>query len=312
MRIWKALRIVVGVLLVIAGIGCFLYPNIRDRRTQGEVDKIVKTFDTLKHTESVAGEDKSETSDIEKTDSVTKVFPELYAKLQDYNTHLTTSEQAIEDAWDGANGDFSIDISEIGSDSIGYIEIPDMKVRLPLYLGTTDDHLAKGAAVVSGTSMPIGGEDSNCVIAAHRGWRGSAFFQFIDRMQAGSKVYITTPWETLTYTTVGVDIVDPSDTDSIAIQQGKDMVTLISCHPYVLGGGPERYLVYCERYEESSGDTFTDEETKTLPQIELPESSDTDDDLLDLEVKLRTILPAVTLVLCGLIIFVRSVRNRKK
>ena len=175
MRIWKALRLIIGVLLVIAGVGCFLYPNVRDWRTQGEVDKIVATFDTLKYTESVAGEDQPETSD-EKTDSVSPIFPELYAKLQDYNQNLTTSEQAIEDAWDGANGNFSIDISEIGSDAIGYIEIPDMKVRLPLYLGTTDDHLAKGAAVVSGTSIPIGGEDTNCVVAAHRGWRGSAYF----------------------------------------------------------------------------------------------------------------------------------------
>ena len=131
-------------------------------------------------------------------------------------------------------------------------------------------------------------------------------------MQAGSKVYITTPWETLTYTTVGADIIDPYDTESIAIQQGKDMVTLISCHPYVLGGGPERYLVYCERYEEPSGDADVSTDEEPLPQIELPESSDTDDNLLELEVRLRTILPAVTLVLCGLIIFVRSVRNRKK
>ena len=110
-------------------------------------------------------------------------------------------------------------------------------------------NLSKGAAVLSQTSMPVGGDSTNCVIAGHRGYQGSAYFQYIDRMSEGSKIYITNPWETLTYQVTGIKIVQPTDSSDVLIQPGKDMVTLVSCHPYVIGGGPERYLVFAERVD---------------------------------------------------------------
>lgn len=222
----REIRILFGVLLFCAGSICFLYPNLREWKTQREVDHIIESFEK----NSSAFDDESEenaqvVSESEEAVSETiteqkeayTAFSELYAEMQEYNQSLINSGQIVTDAWSYQQS--PVNLSSLNSDTVGYIEIPDMKVRLPLYLGASSDNLAKGAAVLSRTSMPIGGESTNCVIAGHRGWRGSAYFQYIERMKAGSLVYVTNPWETLTYQVTGVEVVNPSDVDAVMIQE---------------------------------------------------------------------------------------------
>ena len=153
--------------------------------------------------------------------------------MDKYNKNLAQNGQSISDAWSYEQQPMDLENLNIDSDNpiIGYIEIPDMKIRLPLMLGASSKKLEKGAAVLSQTSMPIGGENTNCVIAGHRGWEGSAYFQCIENMKVGSKVYITNPWETLVYECTSIKVIYPDDVSSILIQPGKDMVTLFSCHP---------------------------------------------------------------------------------
>lgn len=127
----------------------------------------------------------------------------------------------------------------------GYISIPAMDVELPLYLGSTEENMAKGAVVLGGTSLPIGGSNTNSVIAGHRGYRGAPYFRDIELLQVGDSVYVTNPWETLTYTVSGITVIDPYDFAATAIQPEKDMITLYTCHPY-RSHGKCRYLVYCE------------------------------------------------------------------
>lgn len=86
------------------------------------------------------------------------------------------------------------------------------------------------------------------VIAGHRGWRGADYFRHIDRLQMGDTVTLTNLWETLTYTVADIRIIQPHEVDKIKIQQGRDLLTLLTCHPYA-SGGRERYVVYCERTE---------------------------------------------------------------
>ena len=115
--------------------------------------------------------------------------------------------------------------------------------------------MAAGAAHLSQTSLPIGGNNTNCVIAGHRGWRGASYFRYVTDLQPGDKVYITNLWETLAYTVTETKIIKPNEIEKILIQPGRDMVTLLTCHPYA-SGGKQRYVVYCERYvEESDGQT---------------------------------------------------------
>ena len=121
-----------------------------------------------------------------------------------------------------------------------------MELTMPVYLGASDGHLAAGATVLGNTSAPIGGVNTNCVIAGHRGWHGSDYFRHIDRLQAGDMVTITNLWETLTYAVVDMKIIQPDQVDKIKIQPGRDLLTLITCHPYA-SGGRQRLVVYCER-----------------------------------------------------------------
>lgn len=325
----KVFRIILGILLIGGGACLFLYPNVRDWRTQANVDAIESEFQEYQEGD-VSGpsgaeeqlqpqelQERKQSGDVVNTGVNTSVYPELYQEFQTYNQDLIENGQVIMDAWSYESGYDQYE--ELTDGELGYIEIPDMKVRLPLYVGSTSNHLAAGAAIVNGTSMPIGGESTNCAIAAHRGWRGSAYFQHVEDMKVGSKVYITTPWETLTYQAVATEIVTPSDVDSVMIQPGRDMVTLVTCHPYQLGGGPYRYLVYCVRTTgEESKEMIPELEGKQMGETLVPKQSEEiqisaeQDELLIWEQRLRTWLPAGTLVLCGVILFVRTFTGRKK
>lgn len=316
----RVLKILISTILILVGVGVFLYPNFREWNTNREVNQIVKQFEKDFKTDESQSDKKpdSESSDTsessESSDSTPTKFTELYQELQDYNKNLVANGQQLTDAWSYQQAPISLDHMPSKDATIGYIDIPDMKVKLPLLLGASKDNLSKGAAVLSQTSMPIGGADTNCVIAAHRGWRGSAYFQRIENMKVGSKVYVTNPWETLVYEVTSTKVVNPDDVDVIKLQPGKDMVTLISCHPYVLGGGPYRYIVYCERVgteekrenvkmENPAIDDSIDDSVQ-IPQDEL----DASDKLLYWEQYLRIGLPVVTILLSILIIVV----NRRK
>lgn len=129
-----------------------------------------------------------------------------------------------------------------------------MDVLLPLYLRASAENLAAGAAVLSQTSLPIGGISSNCVIAGHRGYAGMAYFREIESLKEGSLIYIVNPWETLVYQVTETRVIDPSDIAAVLIQEGRDLVTLITCHPY-LSNGLYRYVVYCERTDGSTDES---------------------------------------------------------
>lgn len=350
LRIGTCVRITIGVLFILGGICYFLYPNFCEWKTQKEVNAIIEEFHENRDNiieDATAGISDSEASESEESEnkshvSVEKelsseelkeelkktVLPELYTALEQYNQNLINSGQQILDAWSYEQSPVDIRLLNDGSAVIGYLEIPDMKVKLPLYLGASSDNLSQGAAVMSQTSMPIGGNNTNCVIAGHRGYRGSAFFQYIDKAQVGSKVYITNPWETLTYQVVGTKIVHPNQVDDIMIQQGKDMVTLVSCHPYQVGGGPERYLVFCERIateqtvenpstevDESESESSSDVvESTTSGETDVQTSTSVDtNELQEWESCLRIFAPMIVIFISCIILFIRcSKKSRRK
>lgn len=99
--------------------------------------------------------------------------------------------------------------------------------------------------MLSQTSMPTGGENTNCVIAGHRGWRGIPMFQNIEALQEGDIIWITNLWERLAYRVVRTTVITPDDIGAVRIVNGQDMLTLITCHPYTKNY--QRYVVYCVR-----------------------------------------------------------------
>ena len=123
------------------------------------------------------------------------------------------------------------------------------KDYLSLYLGATADHLSLGAAHLSQTSLPVGGTNTNCVIAGHRGWHNGKYFHDIVSLKKDDEVQITNMWETLRYRVVETKAIESYDVEKIKIQPDRDMITLLTCY-YTGGNHKMRFAVYCERVNE--------------------------------------------------------------
>ena len=174
-------------------------------------------------------------------------YPELLAALQEYNRQLYAEKQSgLVDLAACQAPAADLTAYGIADEIFGVLEIPAMDLTMPIYLGASDEHLAAGAAVLGQTSVPIGRDSTNCVIAGHRGWQGADYFRHIDFLQVGDEVTVTNLWEKLTYTVTEISIIQPHEVDKIKIQPGRDLLTLLTCHPYA-SGGRQRYVVYCER-----------------------------------------------------------------
>lgn len=237
----KVKRLWVGGILIFIGLGIYFYPDVRNWKIREEVNQMKENIEDHRsrfEKDKVISQNNKETED-----------DVLYWEMKKYNEHLVSDGQKLVDAWSYEKTPAELKTFGNMNQVIGYIEIPDMKVQLPLLVGASEENLAKGAGILSETSMPIGGKDTNCVVAGHRGWKGSPYFQYIENMDYGSMVYIHTLWEKRAYKAVDFKIVDSFDVESVLIQKGKDMITLMSCHPYGVTGSKNRYLVYCEYVE---------------------------------------------------------------
>lgn len=263
--------------LILMSVGLFVFfkPNIEEAFLNQQTSSIVERIDQLQKEDEVLLEPEITPESSESPAPCTMEKSELYLRMYNYNQELffTSQELLINEHGYETVPD---SLSDLDIDELGYISIPKMDVKLGLYLGATDKNMAAGATVLSQTSLPIGGENTNCVIAGHRGYRGIPYFREIEKLEAGDRVYITNVWETLTYEVESIDIISPTDSNKILIQEGKDMVTLLTCHPY-RSHGKYRYLVYCVRVpdETPAEDTMPiEDKEETRPPHEYVISQD--------------------------------------
>ena len=130
------------------------------------------------------------------------------------------------------------------TDLLGYITIPRIEVKLPVYNGASEKNLRKGAAVLAYTSLPLGGFNENCVIAGHTRYEGIHMFKRLTELEVGDEIIITNFWGVLTYKVVETKVVEPLIGEEVYIHPGKTMITLSTCHPYP--DNYQRYLVMAE------------------------------------------------------------------
>ena len=130
-------------------------------------------------------------------------------------------------------------------DVLGYIEIPSINIKLPIYYGTSVDILKKGVGVLEGTSLPIGGENTHSVLSAHTGLANQKLFTDIDKLKDGDVFYLHILKKNLAYKVNQIKVVHPDEIDELKISDDKDYVTLLTCYPY--GINTERLLVRGER-----------------------------------------------------------------
>ena len=237
---------ILGIILIGIGTFVFLSPVFSSYKQQKNADQEIEAF--------------------EKEKKIPKEKDPLYQEAVSYNQKIYKNGQSgLKDAWSYRTSPIRL---KDGKKRFGYIKIKKMDVKLPLYLGATLENMRKGAAIMGETSMPLGTKNSNCVIAAHRGYEGIPYFREIERLKVGNRVIIKNPWEKLTYRVEEIKIIQPDDSDQIKIQKGKDMVTLLTCHPY-RGHGRYRYVVYCIR---DHGQKIAEKKNSTIKDMHFQSS----------------------------------------
>lgn len=222
-------------IIFLAGFLLLLYPLISNMVHQRQQSDAVASYDS-----AVSNRSEEE-------------IQEILNQATEYNNMLFQSNGAIVD-----NMDTSI-LSDESYNSLlnqangimGSIEIPKIDVDLPIYHGTEDDILSVGVGHIQGTSLPVGGENTHCVLSGHRGLPGSSLFTRLDEMKEGDLFFLSVMGETLAYKVYDIQIVVPDNTEVLEITAGKDDVSLVTCTPY--GLNTHRLVVTGERvpYEES-------------------------------------------------------------
>lgn len=179
----------------------------------------------------------------------------MFKRAEEYN-HSLTNNVIITDPFDekaykkiGANYEKALNVD--GNGLIGYIDIPKINVYLPIYHGTTDKILAKGAGHLQNTSLPVGGESTHSVISAHTAYPGETFFDYLTDMQEGDEFYVHVLDRVLKYEVDSIKVVLPEKTDDLRVIRGEDHVTLLTCTPYSIN--THRLLVRGKRvaYDDS-------------------------------------------------------------
>ena len=138
-------------------------------------------------------------------------------------------------------------LSVTDNDMIGYLKIVRIGVELPIYHGTSDDVLNKGVGHLEGSSLPVGGENTHCIMSAHRGLPSSKLFTDLDRVEIGDTFQIIVLDQVLTYQVEFVKVIEPTDVSDLQIIEGGDYCTLFTCTPY--GINTHRLLVRGVRIE---------------------------------------------------------------
>ena len=238
----KGIELCLSVVLFFGGLCSFLYPTINGARLEKQASQAAESF-----IEAFVIPIEQPRPESPVVSEAPVKYPELFSTMDEYNCRLADEQKELlarPEAYEAAALNM-VDYGVEGSVA-AVLSIPTLGIEMPVYLGANHENMASGAAVLGGTSLPIGGADTNSVIAGHRGWNGASYFLNIDQLRAGDAVSVTNLWGTLDYTVSEIRVIEPDNVDEIYIQPGRELLTLMTCHPPATGGR-FRLLVICER-----------------------------------------------------------------
>ena len=216
------------VLVFLVGLSLLLYPSVSDYWNSFHQTRAIATY-----AEEVATLDNEQ-------------YDELWAAAQQYNRSLTERGNAyvLSEEQKEAYEEL-LDVSGLGV--MGYIEIPEIDVSLPVYHGTEESVLQIAVGHLEWSSLPVGGESTHCVLSGHRGLPSAKLFTNLDKLTEGDIFLLRVLDEVLTYEVDQTLIVEPQETGALRIEEGKDYCTLVTCTPY--GINTHRLLVRGHRIE---------------------------------------------------------------
>lgn len=220
-------------LVILIGIGLISYPSVSDWWNRFHQTRAVASY--------AAAVSQMKTED----------YNRLFAEADDYNRKLAGTGMK----WSMTDEEIQeynsiLDISENGI--MGYIDIPRIRQTLPIYHGTDDAVLQIAIGHLAGTSLPVGGDSTHCVVSGHRGLPSARLFTDLDRLIVGDIWTMTVLNRTVTYEVDQIRIVEPEDLSELQIVQGSDYCTLLTCTPY--GINTHRLLVRGHRIPNLDGD----------------------------------------------------------
>ena len=219
------------ILALVAGLSLLLYPTVSDYWNSLHASQAVASYD-----QAVKSMDEGK-------------YDELLQRAGQYNRDLFLRGTLFA-LTDEEREDYNSQLDIDGSGVMGYIEIPTIKVSLPIYHGTSDDVLQVAVGHLEWSSLPVGGESTHCVLSGHRGLPSAKLFTNLDQLTEGDLFVIRTLDEVLTYEVDRILIVLPSELQALAAEEGKDLCTLVTCTPY--GVNSHRMLVRGHRVDNQS------------------------------------------------------------
>ena len=226
----KKISTILFVIIFLAGLSLLLYPFVANEWNNYRQKRLISSYE-------------SKVSELESDGEID--YEAEWKRAEAYNQALLPSilpdSFAIASASDEPDKEYMSCLNITGDGMMGIVEIPKINIKLPIYHTTDEDVLVKAAGHLEGSSLPVGGENSHAVISAHRGLPSAALFTDLDKLKEGDHFLLHILDDTLCYEVDRIEIVEPEQTDSLAVEEGEDLVTLLTCTPY--GVNSHRLLV---------------------------------------------------------------------
>lgn len=224
----KAGNLVIGIIFL-AGLSLLLYPFVANQWNNYRQKQLISGYEQV-----VSEKEAAEGID----------YDAERKKAEDYNEALLPC--VLPDSFalaesSGVDPVYMNTLNIAGDEMMGSVEIPKINIKIPIYHTTEEDVLNKGAGHLEGSSLPVGGANTHAVISAHRGLPSASLFTDLDQLKEGDHFLLHVLDETLCYEVDKISVVKPEDTSALAVEDGQDLVTLLTCTPY--GVNTERLLV---------------------------------------------------------------------
>lgn len=224
----KAGNLVIGIIFL-AGLSLLLYPFVANQWNNYRQKQLISNYEQV-------------VSDKEAAEGID--YDAERKKAEDYNEALLPC--VLPDSFalaesSGVDPVYMNTLNIAGDEMMGSVEIPKINIKIPIYHTTEEEVLNKGAGHLEGSSLPVGGANTHAVISAHRGLPSASLFTDLDQMKVGDHFLLHVLDETLCYEVDKISVVKPEDTSALAVEDGQDLVTLLTCTPY--GVNTERLLV---------------------------------------------------------------------
>ena len=226
----KSITTLIIILFFLAGLSLLLYPFVANQWNNYRQSRLISSYD-------------SAVSQMESEGSID--YEAEWARASAYNEALLPSilpdSFAVAEASDEPDEEYMACLNIAGDEMMGTVEIPKINIELPIYHTTDEDVLEQAAGHLEGSSLPVGGESTHAVISAHRGLPSASLFTDLDQLEEGDHFLLHVLDDTLAYEVDKISVVEPEETQDLAVEEGEDLVTLLTCTPY--GVNSHRLLV---------------------------------------------------------------------